>query len=170
MINWTELPKWLNEKMWSEALTASGLNGTYFLEFDDDGYIRNSRLIDPKGTWGPTTRFRESFRLRHEFNNPNTSQSAIKFNISDALNYSLEGYENQWDTGDHEYLWHYEPSELAYMGSHIVLSVYHYNDDMAKSEGDKNLNCVIYNVTVERGDRIPNWNTKATMPIEVLFG
>lgn len=184
MINWDQLPNWLSQGLWAKALTASGLNGTYFLEFDDEGYLISSQCLDPLRAWVPISKFMRSFVRLQQFNDYKqtggdweASKNRLKSNITDALIYSLSGI--QWDVNDHECLWRYEPGSIYSMSQDIEVTIYHLNDRIAKSKGkgawSKNHskeNCVIFKVVVTGwvGMDAPDWNTTAIMPIELLFG
>ena len=182
MINYDVLPDWLNRKLWTTALKDSGLSGTYFLEFDDQGDIISSRCLDPLGAWIPTSKFIESFKRSQQFNdfkNVDPSLESWKYwqerkkilrsYIKDAIFHSLSGID--WDVSDHEYLWCYDPNSfISNMAYHVEVAVYHLNDEISKSKG-KNAwkkrpskeNCVIFKVDVDRNEHwnVPDWNPKA---------
>ena len=185
MINYDVLPDWLNRKLWTTALKDSGLSGTYFLEFDDQGDIISSRCLDPLGAWIPTSKFIESFKRSQQFNdfkNVDPSVDSWKYwderkkilrsYIKDAIISSLSGI--QWDVSDHEYLWRYESNSIYSIGQSVEVTVYHLNDEMSKSKG-KNAwkknpskeNCVIFKVDVEGwgGPNVPDWNPTGTEPV-----
>ena len=183
MINYDVLPDWLNRKLWNTALKDSGLSGTYFLEFDDDGDIISSRCLDPLGAWIPTSKFIGSFKRRQQFHNYKQKisdvgveglqpKSRLKSNIQDAINYSLSGI--QWDVSDHEYLWRYESNSIYSIGQSVEVTVYHLNDEISKSKGKdawkkrpSKENCVIFKVDVEGwvGPNVPDWNPTGTEPV-----
>ena len=70
MINFTKLPEWMDRNIWMEKIMLSGLEGTYSMVVDKEGYITDTRLLTdyegnnlPDGTlWLPTSRFRSQFR------------------------------------------------------------------------------------------------------------
>ena len=70
MINFTQLPEWMDLKIWRDKLMLSGLEGTYSMVVDKEGYITDTGILAdyvgnnlPKGTlWLPTSRFRTQFR------------------------------------------------------------------------------------------------------------
>lgn len=70
MINYSQLPEWMNSNIWMEKIMLSGLEGTYSMVVDNKGYITDTRLLTdyegnnlPEGTlWLPTSRFRSQFR------------------------------------------------------------------------------------------------------------
>jgi len=74
MINYSQLPEWMNSNIWMEKIMLSGLEGTYSMVVDNKGYITDTRLLTdykgnnlPKGTgWFPTSRFRRQFRKQWE--------------------------------------------------------------------------------------------------------
>ena len=78
MINFTKLPEWMDHKIWMEKVMLSGLEGTYAMVVDKDGYITDTHLLTdyqgnnlPEETlWLPTSRFRSQFRkLWNDFSN-----------------------------------------------------------------------------------------------------
>ena len=70
MINFDQLPEWMDRNIWMDKIMLSGLDGTYSMVVDRQGYITDTRLLTdykgnnlPKGTgWLPTNRFRKQFR------------------------------------------------------------------------------------------------------------
>ena len=182
MINYDVLPDWLNRKLWTTALKDSGLNGTYFLEFDDQGDIISSRCLDPLGAWIPTSKFIESFKRSQQFKDYKNiapgdwqeSKKILRSYIKDAIISSLSGI--QWDVSDHEYLWRYESNSIYSIGQSVEVTVYHLNDEMSKSKG-KNAwkknpskeNCVIFKVDVDgwiaESMDVPDWNPTGTEPV-----
>lgn len=68
MINFTQLPEWMDRNIWRDKLMLSGLEGTYSMVVDKEGYITDTRILadyvnNSKGTlWLPTSRFRTQFR------------------------------------------------------------------------------------------------------------
>ena len=74
VINFAQLPEWMGRNIWMDKIMLSGLDGTYSMVVDRQGYITDTRLLTdykgnnlPKGTgWFPTNRFRRQFRKQWE--------------------------------------------------------------------------------------------------------
>lgn len=70
VINFAQLPDWMGRNIWMDKIMLSGLDGTYSMTVDRQGYITDTRLLTdykgnnlPKRTvWLPTNRFRRQFR------------------------------------------------------------------------------------------------------------
>ena len=45
MINFTLLPDWMDDNIWMDKIMLSGLEGTYAMIVDKEGYITDTRLL-----------------------------------------------------------------------------------------------------------------------------
>ena len=125
MINYTALPKWVSSRLWQDALEQSGLLGSYFMEWDDQGYITNAMLLRSHDNkviekpWFPTPQFRFSFRT-------NDSAPELLMMLRDAVNASA-GSSGPVEDFDHSYLWHYNPRDIYQLMDNWerVVTIYH---------------------------------------------
>jgi len=128
MLNYTTLPKWVSSRSWQDALEKSGLLGTYFMEWDDQGYITNAMLLRSHDNkviekpWFPTPQFRYSFRT-------NDSGDLLVM-LQDAVGSGLHGHDSVIDMEygiDHPYLWHYNPRDIYQLMENWeqLVTIYH---------------------------------------------
>ena len=195
MINFTQLPDWIDDNIWMDKIMLSGLEGTYAMIVDKEGYITDTRLLTdyegnnlPEGTlWLPTSRFRSQFReLWSDFSmdsymhlagmQKHQSQTRLELaNIIKLANRFIIVDEDVWiknnqaddRTFDHPYLYHYSLSrrQVIELTKSITVSIYH-----IYNLSDNKVK-IIFNVTdLWMSLKRPEWNPRAQMPFSVLFG
>ena len=197
MINFTQLPDWMDDNIWMHKIMLSGLEGTYAMVVDKEGYITDTRLLTdyegnnlPEGTlWLPTSRFRSQFRElwgdfsmdsymnNHDesFGDDQTTRRELA-NIIKLANRFIIGEEDVWiknnqadddRTFDHPYLYHYSLSRRQVRELTDSITVSIYHIHDLKDNKFK----IIFNVTdLWISLKRPEWNPRAQTPFSVLFG
>ena len=197
MINFTLLPDWMDDNIWMDKIMLSGLEGTYAMIVDKEGYITDTRLLTdyegnnlPEGTlWLPTSRFRSQFRelwgdfsmdsymnnYDESFGDDQTTRQELA-NIIKLANRFIIGEEDVWiknnqadddRTFDHPYLYHYSLSSRQVRKLTNSITVSIYHIDDLKDDKFK----IIFNVTdLWMSLNRPEWNPQAQTPFSVLFG
>ena len=197
MINFTLLPDWMDDNIWMDKIMLSGLEGTYAMVVDKEGYITDTRLLTdyegnnlPEGTlWLPTSRFRSQFRElwgdfsmdsymnNHDesFGDDQTTRRELA-NIIKLANRFIIGEEDVWiknnqadddRTFDHPYLYHYSLSSRQVRKLTNSITVSIYHIHDLKDNKFK----IIFNVTdLWISLKRPEWNPRAQTPFSVLFG
>ena len=197
MINFTLLPDWMDDNIWMDKIMLSGLEGTYAMVVDKEGYITDTRLLTdyegnnlPEGTlWLPTSRFRSQFRelwgdfsmdsymnnYDESFGDDQTTRREL-VNIIKLANRFIIGEEDVWiknnqadddRTFDHPYLYHYSLSSRQVRKLTNSITVSIYHIDDLKDDKFK----IIFNVTdLWMSLNRPEWNPQAQTPFSVLFG
>jgi hypothetical protein len=197
MINFTLLPDWMDDNIWMDKIMLSGLEGTYAMIVDKEGYITDTRLLTdyegnnlPEGTlWLPTSRFRSQFRElwgdfsmdsymnNHDesFGDDQTTRRELA-NIIKLANRFIIGEEDVWiknnqadddRTFDHPYLYHYSLSRRQVRELTDSITVSIYHIHDLKDNKFK----IIFNVTdLWISLKRPEWNPRAQTPFSVLFG
>ena len=195
MINFTQLPEWMDDNIWMDKIMLSGLEGTYAMIVDKEGYITDTRLLTdyegnnlPEGTlWLPTSRFRSQFReLWGDFSmdsymHQQVIEESVRLELANIIklaNRFIIGEEDVWiknnqavpigfRTFDHPYLYHYSLSrrQVRELIDSITVSIYH-----IYNLSDNKVK-IIFNVTdLWMSLKRPEWNPRAQMPFSVLFG
>ena len=195
MINFTKLPEWMDRNIWMDKIMLSGLEGTYAMIVDKEGYITDTRLLTdyegnnlPEGTlWLPTSRFRSQFReLWSDFSmdsymHQQVIEESVRLELANIIklaNRFIIGEEDVWiknnqavpigfRTFDHPYLYHYSLSrrQVIELTKSITVSIYH-----IYNLSDNKVK-IIFNVTDPTHVlNQPKWNPRAQMPFSVLFG
>ena len=156
MINYTTLPKWVSSRLWQDALEQSGLLGTYFMEWDDQGYITNGKLLKthddevPKDQrWSPTPMFRYNFR-QNDVEEPNLAH--LRVQLADAVRAST-GTDVPILDWDHAHLWRYVNVDIydilgPYGNWTPVITIYH---STMGNPDDAILNALISNPDRKQG-------------------
>lgn len=197
MINFTLLPDWMDDNIWMDKIMLSGLEGTYAMVVDKEGYITDTRLLTdyegnnlPEGTlWLPTSRFRSQFRelwgdfsmdsymnnYDESFGDDQTTRRELA-NIIKLANRFIIGEEDVWiknnqadddRTFDHPYLYHYSLSRRQVRELTDSITVSIYHIHDLKDNKFK----IIFNVTdLWISLKRPEWNPRAQTPFSVLFG
>jgi hypothetical protein len=197
MINFTLLPDWMDDNIWMDKIMLSGLEGTYAMIVDKEGYITDTRLLTdyegnnlPEGTlWLPTSRFRSQFRelwgdfsmdsymnnYDESFGDDQTTRRELA-NIIKLANRFIIGEEDVWiknnqadddRTFDHPYLYHYSLSRRQVRELTDSITVSIYHIHDLKDNKFK----IIFNVTdLWISLKRPEWNPRAQTPFSVLFG
>ena len=190
MINFTQLPEWMDLNIWMDKIMLSGLEGTYSMVVDKEGYITDTRILTdyegnnlPEGTlWLPTGQFRTQFRHHWEdfcmelyVSNklPDKIATATRSELANIIKLANSLVlptppDDLIDGMDHPYLYHYKLNkywEIKELSVNITVSIYHIYDE--KDDKVK----IIFNVTdIHHAMRLPEWNPKAKIPFSVLFG
>jgi|GEM_PF-4434165 hypothetical protein len=198
MINFAQLPEWMDHKIWMDKIMLSGLEGTYTMVVDKEGYITDTRLLTdyngnnlPKGTlWLPTSIFRSQFReLWGDFSMDAYVNNKLPDEVGPATRSELANLiKLANDFGKLQIQWNPHQNPSVHVGKRLEHPyLYHYKWDGGEDikRLTDNLTVSIYHIYDEKDDKVeiifnvtdpfhylnrPKWNPKAQMPLSVLFG
>ena len=174
MINFSELPKWFNKRLWVKQVMQSGLKGKYVMKISEKGWITQIKSLDINLPVELSRDFRDVFREGYL-----QTQELEEINSKSLANIIWTGhYEAISDRNDLHHLYHYYQSQLSdwydmYYDANRF-TIYHDNDAIARQtmSANEDERVVIFEINPLPGwsISIPRWDPTSWGSLSILFG
>jgi len=174
VINFSELPKWFNKRLWVKQVMQSGLKGKYVMKISEKGWITQIKSLDINLPVELSRDFRDVFREGYL-----QTQELEEINPESLAKIIWMGHYDAISNRDHlHYLYHYYQSQLSdwydrYYGSDRF-TIYHDNDAIARQtmSASEDERVVIFEINPLPGwsISIPQWDPTSWGSLSILFG